>query len=58
MLWASQTGTAEEFAARVAGGLDGSHLVNMDDMKLAELTTAREVLVITSTFGDGGPPDA
>jgi sulfite reductase (NADPH) flavoprotein alpha-component len=57
VLWASQTGNAEEFAARVAGLLGGSQLVNMDDMALAELAGARDVLVITSTFGDGGPPD-
>ncbi len=57
VLWASQTGNAEEFAARVAGRLGGSQLVNMDDMALAELAGARDVLVITSTFGDGGPPD-
>jgi sulfite reductase alpha subunit-like flavoprotein len=29
----------------------------MDDMQLAELAAVRDVLVITSTFGDGGPPD-
>ena len=57
VLWASQTGNAEEFAARVAGRLGGSQLVNMDDMALPELAAARDVLVITSTFGDGGPPD-
>jgi sulfite reductase (NADPH) flavoprotein alpha-component len=57
VLWASQTGNAEEFAARLAGRLGGSQLVNMDDMPLAELAAAGDVLVITSTFGDGGPPD-
>ena len=57
VLWASQTGTAEEFAARLAGRLGGSQLVNMDDMPLAGLAAASQVLVITSTFGDGGPPD-
>ena len=57
VLWASQTGNAEEFAARVAGRLGASQLVNMDDMALAELAGAHDVLVITSTFGDGGPPD-
>ncbi|MDT5211179.1 MAG: sulfite reductase flavoprotein alpha-component, partial [Mycobacterium sp.] len=57
VLWASQTGNAEEFAARLAARLGGSQLVNMDDMVLAELAGARDVLVITSTFGDGGPPD-
>jgi NADPH-dependent sulfite reductase flavoprotein alpha-component len=57
VLWASQTGNAEEFALRLAGRFGGSQLVNLDDMALAELTGARDVLVITSTFGDGGPPD-
>ena len=44
-LWESQTGNAEEFAAQVAGRLGRSRLVNMDDMPLAELAAAREVLV-------------
>jgi sulfite reductase (NADPH) flavoprotein alpha-component len=57
VLWASQTGNAEEFAARLAGRFGGSQLANMDDVALAELAGARDVLVITSTFGDGGPPD-
>ena len=57
VLWASQTGNAEEFAAQLAGRLGGSQLVNMDDLPLAELAAARQVLLITSTFGDGGPPD-
>ena len=57
VMWASQTGTAEEFAVRLSGRLGGSQLVNMDDVALPELAAARDVLVITSTFGDGGPPD-
>lgn len=57
VLWASQTGNAEEFAAKLAARLDGAALVNMDDLELGELATARDVLVVTSTFGDGGPPD-
>ena len=57
VLWASQTGNAEDFAGRLAGRLGGSQLMNMDDLPLTDLATAREVLVITSTFGDGGPPD-
>ncbi|KLI08695.1 molybdopterin oxidoreductase [Mycolicibacterium conceptionense] len=57
VLWASQTGTAEEFAAGLAGRIDGASLVNMDDLALADLAAARDVLVVTSTFGDGGPPD-
>ncbi|WP_102142713.1 molybdopterin-dependent oxidoreductase [Mycobacterium hubeiense] len=57
VLWASQTGTAEDFAAAVAARLGGSQLVNMNGVRLTDLAAAREVLVVTSTFGDGGPPD-
>ena len=56
VLWASQTGNAEDFATRLAERIGGSQLVNMDDVVLSDLV-ARDVLVITSTFGDGGPPD-
>ena len=45
---------------RGAAGRDGSassQLVNMNDLALTDLAAARDVLVITSTFGDGGPPD-
>ncbi|OBG15578.1 molybdopterin oxidoreductase [Mycolicibacterium celeriflavum] len=57
VLWASQTGTAQDFAARLADRLDGAHLVNMDDMAPADLAAAHDVVVVTSTFGDGEPPD-
>lgn len=57
VLWASQTGTAEEFAAGLAGSIAGATLVNMDELALADLAAARDILVVTSTFGDGGPPD-
>ncbi|MEU1983519.1 bifunctional nitrate reductase/sulfite reductase flavoprotein subunit alpha [Nocardia sp. NPDC019395] len=59
VLWASQTGNAEEFAATAAHRLTESgfrpRLVDMDSCDLASLTG--DVLVISSTFGDGGPPD-
>ncbi len=59
VLWASQTGTAEELAAAVAGRLAESgfapRLLDMNSCELAELTG--DALVVTSTFGDGGPPD-
>ena len=29
----------------------------MNDADLADLAAAREVVIVTSTFGDGGPPD-
>ncbi|WP_197416159.1 bifunctional nitrate reductase/sulfite reductase flavoprotein subunit alpha [Mycobacterium sp. GA-1199] len=57
VLWASQTGNAEDFASRLAERLGNAQLVNMDDVAPADLAAARDVLVVTSTFGDGGPPD-
>jgi len=57
VLWASQTGTAEAFAARVAQRIGGSRLVEMNEVAPADLATGRDVVVVTSTFGDGGPPD-
>lgn len=61
VLWASQTGNAEEFAADVARRLAGAGwsapLVNMDDTTPEALREASEVLLITSTFGDGDAPD-
>lgn len=59
VLWASQTGTAEEFAAAVA-----AHLAEHDfTPRLSDLDSCDpgalqgDVLVVSSTFGDGGPPD-
>ncbi len=57
VLWASQTGTAEEYAAGLAGRIAGASLINMNELSLGQLADARDVLVVTSTFGDGGPPD-
>ena len=61
MLWASQTGKAEELAADVAAQLGEAGLPfvlhGMDDFPVAELATTRELLLITSTTGDGEPPD-
>jgi sulfite reductase (NADPH) flavoprotein alpha-component len=57
VLWASQTGNAEDFAGRLARRLGDSQLANMDDVPLARLAAARDVVIVTSTFGDGGPPD-
>jgi len=61
VLWASQTGNAEGFAAQCtqrlkAEGLD-ARLAGMDGFKAAELTSAQRVLLLASTFGDGDPPD-
>ncbi|MFC8042441.1 molybdopterin-dependent oxidoreductase [Nocardia sp. NPDC057353] len=59
VLWASQTGTAEELAADAAMRLTAAgftpRLRDMDACDPAELDG--DVLVVSSTFGDGGPPD-
>jgi sulfite reductase (NADPH) flavoprotein alpha-component len=61
LLWASQTGNAEGFAEQCARKLEGPavnvRLLAMDAAKPAELAAADHVLFITSTFGDGDPPD-
>ena len=61
VLWASQTGNAEEFAADVAAQLGEAGLAvalhGMDDFPVSELVATRELLLITSTTGDGEPPD-
>ncbi|MFE3824557.1 molybdopterin-dependent oxidoreductase [Streptomyces sp. NPDC059092] len=62
VLWASQTGNAEEAAALVVRRLteDGlaARLLDMDD-DAAPDTVGRgaDLLVVTSTFGDGDAPD-
>mgnify|MGYP000193232711 CR=1 FL=1 len=57
VLWASQTGTAEEFATALAARITGARLQVLDDTSLDEIAAADQVLIVTSTFGDGGPPD-
>lgn len=60
VLWASQTGNAEGFAATAAKRLTAAGhrttLLGMDDADPAALP-ASDVLLITSTFGDGDAPD-
>ncbi|MCX4097670.1 bifunctional nitrate reductase/sulfite reductase flavoprotein subunit alpha [Nocardia sp. alder85J] len=59
VLWASQTGTAEELAATAAAMLAESgfrpRLLELNSCAPDELSG--DTLVITSTFGTGGPPD-
>jgi sulfite reductase (NADPH) flavoprotein alpha-component len=61
VLWGSQTGNAEEVAATCAATLTArgipARTVSMVDMSLADLSAVGRLLVVTSTFGDGGPPD-
>jgi NADPH-dependent sulfite reductase flavoprotein alpha-component len=61
VLWASQTGNAEEFAAAAAQRLNGTGhratLLGMADASPAALPATADLLLITSTFGDGEAPD-
>ncbi|MDL9979976.1 bifunctional nitrate reductase/sulfite reductase flavoprotein subunit alpha [Microbacterium candidum] len=61
VMWGSQTGTAEELAATSVATLAGRGIparsVSMADMSVDDLSELDTLLVVTSTFGDGGPPD-
>jgi sulfite reductase (NADPH) flavoprotein alpha-component len=61
LLWASQTGNVEELAADVTERLGEAGLPvalrGMDEFALSDLAKTPELLLITSTTGDGEPPD-
>lgn len=61
ILFGSQTGTAEGLAKKVAkeAGKRGfaPTVLDMAQTDLAKLAAEKNVLVITSTYGDGEPPD-
>ncbi|WP_217211522.1 bifunctional nitrate reductase/sulfite reductase flavoprotein subunit alpha [Streptomyces sp. AC550_RSS872] len=61
VLWASQTGNAEEFATatveRLGAAGHRATLVGMDEADVPALARAADLLFITSTFGDGDAPD-
>jgi len=62
VLWASQTGNAEQVATTVTAGLvaEGLHptLLGMADTAPDAVPEAADLLVVTSTFGDGDAPDS
>ncbi|MFN8225524.1 MAG: bifunctional nitrate reductase/sulfite reductase flavoprotein subunit alpha [Mycobacterium sp.] len=61
VLWASQTGTVEDYAPVVAEALRASGVASrartLDSAGMAALTAGGTVLIVTSTTGDGDPPD-
>jgi sulfite reductase (NADPH) flavoprotein alpha-component len=61
ILFGSQTGTAEGLAKKTAKEAGkrgfGPKLVCMDKHESLDLANAENLLVITSTYGDGDPPD-
>lgn len=61
LLWASQTGTAERCAADCARTLEAAGwrvaLQSLSQTAPGDLRAMTQVLFVTSTFGDGDPPD-
>ncbi|MFL1512744.1 molybdopterin-dependent oxidoreductase [Pseudomonas prosekii] len=61
MLWASQTGNAEALAQRFAARLREEgiavELSAMADFPASKLADTQTLALISSTFGDGDPPD-
>ncbi|HEY4352301.1 MAG TPA: molybdopterin dinucleotide binding domain-containing protein, partial [Paraburkholderia sp.] len=61
LLWASQTGNTESLTERYATRLMDSRFEIrtscMADYQVSTLAKAQYVLLMTSTFGDGDPPD-
>ncbi len=61
ILYGSQTGTAESLAKRAAKEAGkrnfAATILDMAQTDLAKLAGEKNVLVITSTYGDGEPPD-
>jgi len=62
ILFGSQTGTAESLAKKVAKEAAkrgfAPTLADMGSFDAGKLASAQNVLVITSTYGDGEPPDS
>ena len=61
VLWASQTGTVEDFVPAVTESLGKAGITvrarSLDSAGLPSLTGGGTVLIVTSTTGDGDPPD-
>ncbi|OZC76258.1 reductase [Rhodococcus sp. 06-462-5] len=61
LLWASQTGTAEEYAQSCLAHLRGAGLTiaehSMDTFTVDRLPAEADVLIVSSTTGDGEAPD-
>ena len=61
VLYGSQTGNAEGLAKRFASEAEkhgcASSLFALNDYEKAELTKASRLIVVSSTWGDGDPPD-
>ncbi len=61
ILWGSQTGNSESLGKKLSKALAAKGhsptLRDMADVSPSDLSTSAHVLIITSTYGDGAPPD-
>jgi sulfite reductase (NADPH) flavoprotein alpha-component len=60
IIWGSQSGNAKNLAHLIGDSLTGEYLVHVLDMGLVDPEQLKEIntlLVVTSTYGDGEPPD-
>ena len=61
VLWASQTGNAEEVAGTAVSRLTAAglraRLIGMDAVATTDVAPGSDLIAITSTFGDGDAPD-
>lgn len=61
ILWGSQTGNSEALGKKLVKVLSGKGhtptLKDMSNVSPADLIAAERVFIITSTYGDGEPPD-
>ena len=61
ILWGSQTGTAESYAKKLSKALAAQghtpSIVDMADATVERLSAIKHLLILTSTYGDGEPPD-
>ncbi|MGB0344536.1 MAG: flavodoxin domain-containing protein, partial [Coraliomargarita sp.] len=61
ILYGSQTGTAETLCKKTAKQLKAANcdpkVVDMGDFSVEELQSVENLLLITSTYGEGEPPD-
>jgi sulfite reductase (NADPH) flavoprotein alpha-component len=61
ILFGSQTGTAETLSKKAAKQLKAANceptIVDMGDVSAEELQAVENLLIITSTYGEGEPPD-
>ncbi len=61
ILWGSQTGTAESYAKKLAKALTAQGhsptILDMADASMELLSSVKHLAILTSTYGDGEPPD-